>query len=153
MSSIVVSGQPFDQEMQDIVDYVYDFEVSSDLAYRTAWACLIDTLGCGFEALEYPACTKLLGPLVPGTTVECGARVPGTGYELDGRAVDILPLDADEIARCQPVYETLPGWSESTAGVTHWELLPLNARRYLERMQALTLKTILRKVPGVRKRK
>jgi adenylosuccinate synthase len=60
-----------------------------------------------------------------------------TGYELDGRAVDILPLDADEITRCRPVYETLPGWSESTAGVTHWELLPLNARRYLERMQAL----------------
>lgn len=83
MSHIVASGQPFDQEMQDIVDYVYDFEVTGDLALRTAWSCLIDTLGCGFEALEYPACTKLLGPLVPGTTVECGARVPGTTFELD----------------------------------------------------------------------
>ena len=51
--------------------------------------------------------------------------------------LDILPLDADEIVACQPVYETLPGWSETTAGLTHWEQLPLNARRYLERMQAL----------------
>ena len=77
------SAQPFDQEIQDIVDYVYDYEVTSDLAYRTAWSCLIDTLGCGLEALEYSACTKLLGPLVAGTTVTCGARVPGTSYELD----------------------------------------------------------------------
>lgn len=82
-SHITTSDQPFDQEMVDIVDYVYDYTVTSDLAYHTAWSCLIDTLGCGFEALEYPACTKLLGPLVPGTTVEHGARVPGTAYELD----------------------------------------------------------------------
>ena len=60
-----------------------------------------------------------------------------TGYELDGRVVDILPLDADEISACQPVYETLSGWSDTTAGLTNWEQLPLNARRYLERMQAL----------------
>jgi adenylosuccinate synthase len=60
-----------------------------------------------------------------------------TGYELDGRVVDILPLDADEIVACRPVYETLPGWSDTTAGLTNWEQLPLNARRYLERMQAL----------------
>jgi len=60
-----------------------------------------------------------------------------TGYELDGRVVDILPLDADEISACRPVYETLPGWSDTTAGLTNWEQLPLNARRYLERMQAL----------------
>jgi adenylosuccinate synthase len=60
-----------------------------------------------------------------------------TGYELDGRVVDILPLDADEIVACRPVYETLPGWTDITAGLTNWEQLPLNARRYLERMQAL----------------
>ncbi len=60
-----------------------------------------------------------------------------TGYELGARRLDILPLDADEIAACKPVYETLPGWSETTAGLTNWEQLPLNARRYLERMQAL----------------
>jgi adenylosuccinate synthase len=60
-----------------------------------------------------------------------------TGYRLDGRAIDILPLDADEIAACEPVYETLPGWTESTAGITAWDRLPPNARRYLERLQAL----------------
>jgi adenylosuccinate synthase len=60
-----------------------------------------------------------------------------TGYELNGRTLEVLPLDADEIAACQPVYETWPGWTESTAGLTNWEQLPLNARRYLERMQAL----------------
>ncbi len=59
----------------------------------------------------------------------------GTGYELHGRHIDILPLDADDIAACRPVYETLPGWSESTAGVTQWSRLPVNARRYLERVQ------------------
>jgi adenylosuccinate synthase len=60
-----------------------------------------------------------------------------TGYRLDGRALDILPLDADEIEACEPVYETLPGWTESTAGITQWDRLPLNARRYLERVQGL----------------
>jgi adenylosuccinate synthase len=61
----------------------------------------------------------------------------GVGYKLGGRTLDILPLDADEIVACEPVYETLPGWSETTAGLTNWEQLPANARRYLERMQAL----------------
>ena len=60
-----------------------DFKIDSDLAYSTARYCLIDTLGCGLEALEYPACTKLLGPIVPGTVVPNGARVPGTSYQLD----------------------------------------------------------------------
>jgi len=73
----------FDKEIQDIVDYALNFEVKSELAYRTAWSCLLDTIGCGLEALEYPACTKLLGPLLPGTKVENGVRVPGTNYELD----------------------------------------------------------------------
>jgi adenylosuccinate synthase len=57
------------------------------------------------------------------------------GYELNGRHIDILPLDADDIAACKPIYETFPGWSESTAGLTEWEHLPANARRYLERVQ------------------
>lgn len=60
-----------------------------------------------------------------------------TGYKLGGQLLDILPLDADEIALCEPVYETLPGWSDTTAGLTNWEQLPANARRYLERVQAL----------------
>ncbi|MFO1339426.1 MAG: adenylosuccinate synthase [Burkholderiaceae bacterium] len=58
------------------------------------------------------------------------------GYTLGGQSLDILPLDADDIAACQPVYETFPGWEGSTAGFTQWDQLPLNARRYLERVQA-----------------
>ena len=77
------SNQPFDQEIQDIVDYALNFEVKSELAYKTAWSGLLDTIGCGLESLEYQACTKLLGPLVPGTKVENGVRVPGTNFELD----------------------------------------------------------------------
>ncbi|MFJ2993750.1 bifunctional 2-methylcitrate dehydratase/aconitate hydratase [Pandoraea sp. NPDC087047] len=72
-----------DKVLTDIVDYVLTYEIRSDLAFDTARNCLIDTLGCGFEALSYPACTKLLGPLVPGTVVPNGAKVPGTPYQLD----------------------------------------------------------------------
>ncbi|HLI04842.1 MAG TPA: bifunctional 2-methylcitrate dehydratase/aconitate hydratase [Terracidiphilus sp.] len=72
-----------DKVLADIADYALGYEITSELAYTTARFCLIDTLGCGLEALEYPACTKLLGPIVPGTTVPNGARVPGTGYQLD----------------------------------------------------------------------
>jgi adenylosuccinate synthase len=57
------------------------------------------------------------------------------GYEQGGRQLDILPLDADEIAACVPVYDSFAGWSESTAGITQWDALPANARRYLERVQ------------------
>ncbi|TGM10806.1 bifunctional 2-methylcitrate dehydratase/aconitate hydratase [Leptospira selangorensis] len=72
-----------DKVITDIVDYVFNYEIKSELAYETARNCLIDTLGCGLEALEYPACTKLLGPVVPGVKVRNGAKVPGTPYELD----------------------------------------------------------------------
>lgn len=82
-SHITKSNQPYDQEIQDIVDYALNYEVKSELAFKTAWSGLLDTVGCGLESLEYPACTKLLGPLVPGTKVENGVRVPGTNYELD----------------------------------------------------------------------
>jgi len=74
---------PYDQVLIDIADYVCSYTIASELAYTTARNCLIDTLGCGLEALEYPACTKLLGPIVPGTMVPNGARVPGTDYQLD----------------------------------------------------------------------
>ncbi len=76
-------GLESDQVIADIADYALGFEVTSELAYTTARYCLMDTLGCGLEALEYPACTKLLGPVVPGTRVPNGARVPGTHFELD----------------------------------------------------------------------
>ncbi|MFT4266618.1 MAG: adenylosuccinate synthase [Xenophilus sp.] len=61
-----------------------------------------------------------------------------TGYELDGEHIDILPLGADEIERCKPVYETLEGWSESTVGVTQYDRLPVNARLYLQRIEQVT---------------
>src|SRR3981189_437889 len=72
-----------DQVLVDIADYVLNYRVDSGLAYDTARHCLIDTLCCGLEALEYPACTKLLGPIVPGTIVPNGAKVPGTQHQLD----------------------------------------------------------------------
>jgi 2-methylcitrate dehydratase len=72
-----------DKVLVDIVDYVTKYKVGSREAYETARYCLMDTLGCGFEALQYPACTKLMGPIVPGTVVPNGARVPGTNYQLD----------------------------------------------------------------------
>ena len=72
-----------DKVLELISSYVKDFQIKSPEAYETARYCLMDTLGCGFEALEYPACTKLLGPVVAGTTVPNGARVPGTQYQLD----------------------------------------------------------------------
>ena len=78
-----MSVPPTDKVLTDIADYVLGYRVESPLAFETARYCLIDTLGCGLEALEYPACTKLLGPIVPGTIVPHGARVPGTPYQLD----------------------------------------------------------------------
>ena len=72
-----------DQVLVDIADYVCDTAIDSELAFETAHYCLMDTLACGFQALDYPACTKLLGPVVPGATLPGGARVPGTSYELD----------------------------------------------------------------------
>ena len=61
-----------------------------------------------------------------------------TGYELDGETIDILPMGADEIARCKPIYESIPGWSDSTVGVTELDKLPANARQYLQRIEDVT---------------
>jgi 2-methylcitrate dehydratase len=72
-----------DKVLTDIADYVTAFRIKSEEAYNTARLCLMDTLGCGLEALEYPACTKLMGPIVPGSIVPNGAKVPGTLYQLD----------------------------------------------------------------------
>ncbi len=84
MSSHISNERPEpDQVLADLADYVLDYEIKSPLAWETAHYCLLDTLGCGFEALTYPACTKLLGPVVPGTIVPNGAKVPGTNYQLD----------------------------------------------------------------------
>ena len=72
-----------DKVLELIASYSKDFSIKSEEAYTTARYCLMDTLGCGFEALEYPACTKLMGPIVKGTVVPNGARVPGTQFQLD----------------------------------------------------------------------
>jgi 2-methylcitrate dehydratase len=84
MSTHIPNARPApDKVLTDIADYVTGFRVKSAEAYDTARLCLMDTLGCGLEALEYPACTKLLGPIVPGTVVPNGAKVPGTPFQLD----------------------------------------------------------------------
>jgi len=84
LSSHISNERPApDKVITDIADYALGYRIDSDLAYETAHYCLLDTLGCGLEALEYPACTKLMGPIVPGTVVPHGARVPGTSFVLD----------------------------------------------------------------------
>ena len=72
-----------DRLLVAIADYVLSFKITSPLAYETATYCLMDSLACAFQALKFPACTRLLGPVVPGATLTRGARVPGTSYELD----------------------------------------------------------------------
>jgi 2-methylcitrate dehydratase len=84
MSAHISNVRPApDQVIVDIANYVADYEIQSDEAYDTARNCLMDTLGCGFEALDYPACKKILGPVIEGTVVPNGAKVPGTNYQLD----------------------------------------------------------------------
>ncbi len=84
MSSHISNTRPKpDKVLADIADYVAGRAITSQEAYNTARLCLMDTLGCGLEALEYPACTKLLGPVVPGAVLPNGAKVPGTAYQLD----------------------------------------------------------------------
>jgi 2-methylcitrate dehydratase len=84
MSAHVSNVRPKpDKVLTLIADYATRYEIKSDAAYDTARYCLMDTLGCGLEALEYPACTKLLGPLDPGSVTPNGAKVPGTKFQLD----------------------------------------------------------------------
>ena len=86
MSSAIVRNakrpQP-DQVLSDIADYVLNYKIRSREALSTARYCLMDTIGCGLLALEYPACTKMLGPIVPGADMKDGTPVPGTSYVLD----------------------------------------------------------------------
>ena len=84
MSSHISNVRPApDQIIVDIANYVADYEITSQEAFDTARNCLMDTLGCGFEALDYPACRKILGPVIAGTVVPNGAKVPGTNFQLD----------------------------------------------------------------------
>jgi len=83
-SNVDLNVRPgFDGLITEISDYVSNYEIKSDLALDTARNCLIDTIGCGLLALKFPACTKMLGPIVRDTKVPYGVRVPGTDYELD----------------------------------------------------------------------
>ncbi|KAK9455744.1 MmgE/PrpD family-domain-containing protein [Dipodascopsis uninucleata] len=84
-SSIVTNNvrpEP-DKELRDIAEYVHHYKINSDVALETARLCLVDTLGCGLEALKYDNCARLIGPVVPGTTVPSGTKVPGTTYQVD----------------------------------------------------------------------
>lgn len=84
MSLLLSNERPQpDQVLCDIADYVLQYKITSSVARKTAFYCFLDTMGCGFEALTYPACTKLMGPVVEGTIVPQGAKVPGTSYQLD----------------------------------------------------------------------
>ena len=85
MSDIAKSARRPDPDkvLVDIATYATEYQVNSDLAYETAFYCLMDSLACSFQALKYPACTRLLGPVVRGATMAGGARVPGTSYELE----------------------------------------------------------------------
>jgi 2-methylcitrate dehydratase len=83
-SNVDLNNRPdYDQVLQDIADYVLTYKVESTLALSTARSCLMDTLGCGMLSLRFPECTKHLGPIVEGTVVPFGARVPGTNLRLD----------------------------------------------------------------------
>lgn len=83
MSAQINNIRPeFDREIVDIVDYVMNYEISSRVAYDTAHYCLLDTLGCGLEALEYPACKNCWGQLSPAPSYQWRAR-PGTQFQLD----------------------------------------------------------------------
>lgn len=77
-----VRPQP-DQVLQDIADYIHNYKIDSPVAWETARLCLLDTLGCGLEGLKYEQCANLIGPVVPGTVVPNGTKVPGTNYQLD----------------------------------------------------------------------
>ncbi len=73
----------YDEVIQTIASYVIEFNDYSEEALNTASVCLMDTLGCGFRALQFPECTRHLGPLVEGAEIDDGARVPGTSFQLD----------------------------------------------------------------------
>ena len=73
----------YDQVLVDIADYVCNYEIESDEAYSTARYCLMDSLACAMLAMKFPGCTRLLGPMVPGSEMPGGARVPGTAFELE----------------------------------------------------------------------
>lgn len=85
MSSIMTdNARPStDKVVQDIADYIHDYKIDSSVAMETARLCFLDTLGCGLEGLKYQQCANIVGPVVPGTVVPNGTKVPGTDYQVD----------------------------------------------------------------------
>ncbi|KAF1991546.1 2-methylcitrate dehydratase [Aulographum hederae CBS 113979] len=81
--AVAASANEYDKETKDMADYIHNYKVDSDLAFDTARWVFLDTLGCGLRGLEFPQCANLLGPVVPGTVVPNGTKVPGTSYQLD----------------------------------------------------------------------
>ncbi|MDB4661618.1 bifunctional 2-methylcitrate dehydratase/aconitate hydratase [Gammaproteobacteria bacterium] len=83
-SNVDLNVRPgYDSLISEIADYVSNYKIDSELALDTSRNCLIDTIGCGLLALKFPACAKMLGPIVDGTSVPFGVRVPGTNFKLD----------------------------------------------------------------------
>ena len=83
-TNVDLNNRPdYDHVIQNITDYIFDYTIHSTEALDTARYGLMDALGCALLALRFPECTKHLGPLVEGTMVPHGARVPGTSFRLD----------------------------------------------------------------------
>ncbi|KAF2839971.1 2-methylcitrate dehydratase [Patellaria atrata CBS 101060] len=82
-TAVPAPAREFDSEIVDVAKYIHEYTIDSELAYDTARWVFLDTLGCGLKALEFPQCTNLLGPVVEGTTVPNGTKIPGTSYQLD----------------------------------------------------------------------
>src|SRR5216117_3552108 len=91
-----------DRLLQEIADYTLNARIDSAAAWETARYCLLDALGCGLLALSYPACNKLIGPVVPEATLPGGARVPGTAYELDPVQAEWPPVRRVRSICCRP---------------------------------------------------
>jgi len=101
-----------DQVIQDIADYVLNYKITSELAYETARLCLIDTIGCGLEGLRFPECSKLLGPVVEGTTVPNGMSFRCSLWSDDADAVLLPPIKVLEFP--EPTMSSTPSGARST---------------------------------------
>jgi 2-methylcitrate dehydratase PrpD len=103
-----------DQVVQDIADYVLNYNITSELAYETARLCLIDTIGCGLEGLRFPECSKLLGPVVEGTTVPNGTSFCSCFWSDETDAVLLPTIKAPESP--EPTTSSTPSGARSTLG-------------------------------------
>lgn len=146
-----IRPQP-DRILVELAEYALQHEVTSKLAYDTARYCLMDTLGCGLEALSYLDCTKLIGPVIPGTAVQNGAKVPGTNFQLDQmRAAFSLGCMVrwHRLQRCLARRGSLPPVRQSRGNSCH-RRLPEPHTRLARRGAAADAKCLDRDDQGVR---